>query len=132
MKSKALSYTVQALGYIFQYALPLLFFAITVPLTKGGGLSVAGYIVLIVALCIFAWHLYSRINKWEKSIKKVLILSIPPVLIWLVAGIGLTNLMIFIQGLVKYWWTAFIFILIGRMFFAIDGYLAQIKEKDNE
>lgn len=132
MKNKVLSYTLQVLGYIFQYGLPLILIAFAVPLTKGGGISTAGYIVLIIALCIVAWHLISRINKWDKSIKKALLLSIPPVLIWAIAGIGLTNLMIFMQGLVKYWWTAFIFIVIGRLFFVIDGYLAQIKERDNE
>jgi hypothetical protein len=133
MAKRVIRYVLLTFGYIFQYGLPLLLVGYVVPLTRGtqgAGLTTAGYLVLIIGLCITAWHFYSFINKQNKSLARAGLLSIFPIAIWAIGGIGLNNLLIFVTSLVDYWWTAFVFIIIGRLFFCIEEHLAAT-ERDN-
>lgn len=134
MTKRVIRYILLGFGYLFQYGLPLLLIGYVVPLTRGSqgaGLTTAGYLVLIAGMVIMAWHFYTYIGKQKKSLARAGLLSIFPIAIWAVAGIGLNNLLIFVSSLVDYWWTAFIFIIIARLFFCIEEHLAWTERDEN-
>ena len=134
-KYKILRIVFLVLGYVFQYGIPVALFGYVVPLvneSQGVGLTTAGYIVVIAGLCVCAWKLFTYLNKKEKSLARAGLLAIFPIGIWLIGGIGLNNMLIFVTGLVDYWWTAFIFIILARIFFALEEHVAFLERANNE
>lgn len=113
---KALKIILTVLSYILQYFMPIALFGYVVPYTHGeigAGLTGAG----IVALCIAIIILYSKIkekiiancNEMAKEIFRFLFYAA----IWIILGIGIGKVMDFVNLLIKYWWVAFIFIILG-------------------
>lgn len=105
-------------GYICQYIMPIVLFGIVVPYYHGTiapGATGAG----IVALCIILSITYRRLEeKIEKNLSGFwhgFILSIFPITIWIALGIGIYRVLEFFNTLANYWWTALIFIIIGRV-----------------
>lgn len=120
---KALKTTLLIFSYLLQYITPIALFGLVIPFTHGeikAGLTGTG----IVALCIIAVMLYGKIKEKASThlhgAVRAIVLSIFPIAIWLIAGIGIKKLMMFINSLIDYWWIAFIFIILGRLVYIVS------------
>lgn len=106
------------LSYIFQYIMPIVLFGGVVPYTHGelgAGLTGCG----VIALCLVLFLLYRKVKEFIKNkltgVAQALLLSIFPIAMWVTVGKGIYGVMSFVNTLVDYWWTALIFIILGRV-----------------
>lgn len=110
------------LGFTFQYILPLLFFGTVIPYTHdgiGAGLTKMGYIAVVLFLLICFKKLKEKLLSHPKSLKRGIVLSIFPIVLWLVINISVDYIVSFIADFSEYWDKVLIFILLGRLFYVI-------------
>ena len=110
-------------GFLFQVVMPICVFGMVIPYTHGelkSGLTGAGIIALAVLVIIISNKVKMALAQQPKSWLRGLILSLFPVSIWVILGIGIENVSKFFTVLVEYWWLALIFIIIGRIFYIVE------------
>ena len=124
-----------ATGYICQYIMPRVLFGLVVPYYHGTiapGATGAG----LVALCIALFFMYRKIEgKIESNCNGLwhgLLLSIFPITIWLILGIGIHRVLEFLNTLANYWWLSLIFIVIGRMCTTVADVLAERDDSNGQ
>lgn len=128
---KALRIILLILGFIFQIIMPIVIFGMVIPYYHGelgSGLTGAGIIALVVLAIILTNKLKTTLKEQPKSVFRGIILSIFPIAIWCVLGIGVDKVAHFFITLVDYWWTALIFIIIGRIFYIVEEALTDKAE----
>lgn len=116
-------YALLLFGFLFQYIAPIVIFGMVIPYTHGtieAGLTGAG-IVAIAIICIMLGNkLKEQLKQQPKCIFRGILLSLFPIGIWCVLGIGVDKVSQFFFTLVDYWWYALIFIVVGRLFYTIE------------
>lgn len=121
-------------GYIFQYLMPILLIGIVIPFTHGtikAGLTGTGIIALCLVTALIYGKIKQKIDKHLKGALKGILLSIFPITIWLILGIGIKRVMSFVSLLVDYWWIAFLFIILGRVCYIIAEILSAGEDVTN-
>lgn len=116
-------YALLTFGFLFQYIMPIIVFGMVIPYTHGeleAGLTGAGIVALAIVILIIANKLKEVLKDQPKCWLRALILSIFPIAIWCVLGIGLDKVANFFLTLIDYWWFALTFIIIGRVFFIVE------------
>ena len=128
---KKLATLFQLVGFIVQYLIPIALFGDIGPYTKEGigrCLTGMGYVAigLVLYFCI------KKFKEWllqkPKSIKRALILSVFPIVIWLAIMLGLDFLSAFILKISTYWDKVIIFILLGRGCYVVSEALSNTEE----
>lgn len=104
-------------GFAIQYLLPIIVFGDIVPYTKEGwGRCLTGMGYLAVALALY--FVSKKFKEWllqkPKSIKRALILSLFPIVWWVVVFIGVDFLLAFTANFAAFWDKVIVFILLGR------------------
>ena len=115
---KALRTVLYVFSYISQYLMPIILFGIVVPFYHGAigpGMTGAGIIFTCLALSLAYRKIEKKIDDSVKGVWHGALLSLFPIIVWIVLGIGIQRVLTFVNTLIDYWWIAFIFILIGRI-----------------
>jgi hypothetical protein len=129
---KALRIILLIFGFVFQIILPIVIFGMVVPYFHGNldsGLTGAGIIALAILVIIITNKLKEKLKEQPKSALRGILLSIFPIAIWSVLGIGVEKVAQFFLTLTDYWWLALIFIIIGRIFYIVEEALTDKLEK---
>lgn len=111
------------LGFTCSYIVPIILFGEVIPYTReslGAGLTKAGYIAVSIIIIIICKKIKEKIITLPKSLIRGLILSIFPILYWLVANIGVDYLVNFFSSVASYMDRIIVFIIIGRMFYCAE------------
>jgi hypothetical protein len=120
-------------GFAIQYILPIVIFGDIVPFTTtkeavGRCLTGMGYIAIALAL----FFVLKKVKEWilqkPKSIKRALLLSVPPIVWWVAIFIGLDYLSSFMLTFANYWNKVILFILLGRGCYVVSEALASGEE----
>lgn len=114
---KKLSTVLNLVGFIIQYIFPILLFGTVAPYTHGTlekGLTVMGYIAIGVLMFFTSKKLKEWILGRPKSLWRGIILSIFPIVWWLLIFLCLGWLSSFLLTLSHYWDKVIIFIIVGR------------------
>jgi hypothetical protein len=112
-----------SMGFVFQVILPICIFGMVIPYTHGelkSGLTGAGIIALAVLVIVISGKVKDALKQQPKSWLRGLILSLFPISVWCILGIGIEKVSQFFLVLVEYWWLALIFIIIGRIFYIVE------------
>ena len=131
---KWLRYAFSFLGFVFEYIIPLILFGGVIPYTHDGvaaGFTKMGYIAIIVFLLIIGKKIKEKLLQREKSLARGIILSIFPIVFWLVINLGISWVMGFIDSLSVYWDKIILFIILGRLFYTAEEAM-HAKEAGNE
>jgi hypothetical protein len=130
---KKLSIALSLVGFIIQYIFPILLFGTVAPYTHGAlrkGLTVVGYCVIGVVVFIVSKKLKEWILAKPKSLWRGIILSIFPVVWWLLIFLCLGWLSTFMLTLARYWNKIIIFIIVGRCFYIASESVANITTEE--
>lgn len=112
-----------SMGFVFQVVLPICIFGMVIPYTHGSlkaGLTGSGIIALAVLVLVISGKVKDALKQQPKSWLRGLILSLFPITVWCILGIGIEKVADFFLVLVEYWWLALIFIIIGRVFYIVE------------
>ncbi len=116
-------YVLLLFGFLFQYIMPIVVFGMVIPYTHGtmkAGLTGAGIVAIAVIALALSNKLKDQLKTQPKSIVRGIILSLFPIGIWCILGIGVDKVSQFFITLVDYWWFALVFIILGRIFYIIE------------
>lgn len=112
-----------ALGFIFQYIIPVVLFGGVIPYTHDGiaaGLTKMGYIAIAVIALILTHKLKEWLLGREKSLTRGLLLSVFPIVWWLIIFLALGWVEGFVVSLAAYWKRILLFIVLGRLFYTVS------------
>jgi hypothetical protein len=125
---KKLSTVFNFIGFTIQYIVPILLFGNVIPYTHDGikaGLTGVGYIALAVLLFFSSKKLKEWILQQKKSVWRGLVLSIFPIVWWLIIFLCLGWLSRFLLTFTQYWDKVIIFIIIGRIFYVVSETISE-------
>ena len=128
---KKLATLFNLVGFVIQYLVPVIIFGDIVPYTKesvGKCLTGMGYIAIALILLFVAKKFKEWLLQKPKSIKRALILSVFPVVLWLAVMLGLDFLSAFIMKISAYWDKVIVFILLGRGCYVVSEALTSAGE----
>lgn len=132
---KIYSDILSAIGFIFQYIIPIILFGNVIPYTHESleaGFTVMGYIAIAIIVIIISGKFKDKLNGMKKGLMRALLLSIFPVAYWLIAKIGINYILNLFVALARYWGYIIIFIVIGRLFYIISELVYDKSQKDKE
>lgn len=114
-------------GFVIQYIVPIVIFGDIVPYTADGfGKCLTGMGYVAIALALF--FALKKVKEWilqkPKSIKRALLLSIPPIVWWAAIFIGLEFLSSFMLTFANYWDKVILFIILGRGCYVVSEALS--------
>lgn len=114
-------------GFVIQYIVPIVIFGDIVPYTaEGFGKCLTGMGYVAIALALF--FALKKVKEWilqkPKSIKRALLLSIPPIVWWAAIFIGLEFLSSFMLTFANYWDKVILFIILGRGCYVVSEALS--------
>ena len=113
----------RALGFLTQYIAPLLLFGVVIPYVHGtlkGGLTGAGIVVLLIISFLVLKKSKAFFLDQKKSFVRGLILSIYPIVSWLIVLVCVSYVGTFVDKLLDFWRYVILFIVIGRVFYMMD------------
>lgn len=116
-------------GFAIQYIVPIVIFGDIVPFTTtkeavGRCLTGMGYVAIALALFFALKKVKEWILQKPKSIKRALLLSIPPIVWWVAIFIGLEFLSSFMLKFSNYWDKVILFIILGRGCYVVSEALS--------
>ena len=124
MKSgKWIRLILKILGFAFCYVLPILLFGDVIPYTQDGvapGLTKMGFIAIGVIFVILGKKLRDKCVRMENGIVRALILSVFPIVAWLIIQLGIKWILPMINSIAEYWLRIIIFIVIGRACYILE------------
>lgn len=122
---KKLSTLFSFVGFAIQYIVPVLLFGDIIPfvtndVTVGKCLTGMGYI----AIAIIVFFALKKVKEWvlqkPKSIKRAILLSIPPIVWWVAIFFGLDYITSFMLTFAEFWHKVIVFIILGRGCYVIS------------
>ena len=129
---KKLSTLFSFIGFMVQYVAPLILFGDVIPYVKdnvGRSLTCMGYIALGIFLFFVSKKLKEYILSKPKSIVRAVILSIFPIVWWLILFIGMNWFSVLLLKVATYWKNIIYFIIVGRMFCVASEAVCNIETK---
>jgi hypothetical protein len=121
------------LGFLIQFVVPIALFGNVIPYTHDGikaGLTGMGYIACGVLLFIVSKKLKEWILQRPKSVWRGVILSVFPVVWWLIIFLCLGWISQFLLSFSQYWDKVIIFIVVGRVFYVVSEILSEEGAKE--
>jgi hypothetical protein len=129
---KRLSTVLNLVGFIIQYIAPVLLFGSVVPYTHDTlekGLTGMG----VIAIGVLVYFVSKKLKEWilgrPKSLWRGLILSIFPIVWWLLIFLCLGWISTFLLSVANYWDKVIIFIIVGRGFYVASETVYNITEE---
>ncbi len=110
-------------GFTIQYLIPIFLFGNIIPYTRDGVgrcLTGMGYIAIAIALFFASKKAKAWLLQRPKSIKRALVLSVSPIVWWMVILLGVDFLSTFLYSFSVYWDKVILFILLGRTCYVIS------------
>lgn len=132
---KKLSTLLSCVGFIIQYVVPIILFGDVIPYTHEGisaGLTGMGYIACGLVLYFLTKKITEWIHERPKSTWRGIVLSIFPIVWWLVIFLVLGWLSSFLVTFAQYWDKVIIFIVIGRGFYVASESVYSIDTEKKE
>lgn len=123
------------IGFIVQYIVPVFLFSDVIPFVVENpdkAVTAVGYVCIAVCLIILWRKAKKKIIEMPKAWWRALVLSIPPIAVWLVIWFLLGTLSGFIVKFSAYWDDILIYIIIGRICVVVSETLYNIEPKDIE
>ena len=130
---KRLKHAFSLLGFVFQYIVPIILFGGVIPYTHEGiaaGLTKVGYMAVIVITLIVTKKVKEKLLQREKSLARAILLSIFPIALWLIMSFFIGWIAEFVDNLSIYWNKILIFIILGRVFYAIEETMSAAEVDD--
>ena len=113
----------RAAGFFIQTLSPILLFCVVIPYTHGtlkGGLTGAGiFAILLISILIMKKSKAFFLTQ-KKSFVRGIVLSIYPIVTWLLVLVCIKYVDSFIDRLLSYWRYVILFIIVGRLFYMMD------------
>lgn len=113
----------RACGFFVQYIAPILLFGVVIPYTHGtlkGGLTGAGVFVALLLAFLIMKKTKAFFLDQKKSFVRGIILSIYPIVSWLIVLVCVSYVGTFVDKLLDFWRYVILFIVIGRVFYMMD------------
>ena len=126
---KIYSHILSSIGFIFQYIIPILLFGNVIPYTREAGLTLVGYLAILTIVLIASGKLRGKLHEMPKGLVRALLLSLFPIVYWLVVKIGINYILSLFVSLAQYWGYVIIFIFLGRLFYVIGEAIYDNNEK---
>lgn len=107
-----------ALGFTFTYLLPIILFGGVVPYTHEGvaaGLTKMGYVAIAVIAVVISGKLKEHLLERPKSLGRALLLSVFPIVWWVIISLALGWIEGFALSLSLWWDKIILFIVLGRI-----------------
>ena len=121
------------LGFTFMYIVPIILFGEVIPYTHDtldAGLTKAGYVAVAIIAVIICKKLKERILALPKCLTRGLVLSIFPIMYWVIASVGVDWLLSFLTSISHYVDRLIIFIIIGRLFYTAEETIVASERKE--
>jgi hypothetical protein len=132
---KKLSTLFSFIGFMVQYVAPLILFGDIIPYVRdhvGVSLTWMGYIAIGIFLFFVSKRLKEKVLEKPKSIIRAVLLSIFPIVWWLILFIGMSWISTLFLKVATYWKNIIYFIIIGRGFYIAAEAVCNIEPKHKE
>ena len=132
---KKLSTLFSFIGFMVQYIAPLILFGDIIPYVRdhvGLSLTWMGYIAIGIFLFFVSKRLKEKVLEKPKSIIRAVLLSIFPIVWWLILFIGMSWISTLFLKVATYWKNIIYFIIIGRGFYIAGEAVCNIESKPKE
>ena len=123
------------IGFIVQYIVPVFLFSDVIPFiveNPSKAVTAVGYICIGICVIVLWRKAKQKIVEMPKAWWRALILSIPPIVIWLAIWFLLGTLSTFIVKLAVYWDSILLYVIIGRVCVVVSETLYNIEPKEHE
>ena len=123
------------IGFIVQYIVPVFLFSDVNPFiveNPSKAVTAVGYICIGICVIVLWRKAKQKIDEMPKAWWRALILSIPPIVIWLAIWFLLGTLSTFIVKLAVYWDSILLYVIIGRVCVVVSETLYNIEPKEHE
>lgn len=113
-----------ALGFAFQFIIPVALLSTIAALTKGetkAGLSAVGTIGLCVIVIALLGKLKDKIYLMKNQAVKQAFLSVSPVVVWVAVYLGIRYFSATVGDLTSYWLKVAPCIVLGRVLYILSG-----------
>ncbi len=123
------------IGFIVQYIVPVFLFSDVIPFiveNPSKAVTAVGYICIGICAIVLWRKAKQKIVEMPKAWWRALILSIPPIVIWLAIWFLLGTLSTFIVKLTAYWDSILLYVIIGRVCVVVSETLYNIEPKEHE
>lgn len=124
----------RVLGFAFQYCIPVVLFNMVSPLTHEAtkaGLTGIGFVAVGIIVLVICGKVKNRIVQMQDEAKKQMILSIFPIVFWALILVGMKAVSATIASLLQYWGYVIEFIVVGRLFYIVAGFLKEQAKAEN-
>ena len=126
-KLKLLAFALYAVGFTFQYTLPLVIFGTILPYTKediGRGLTTAGVVALLIICIAITRRLKKRVHEWKRGAARALVLVAFKIVPIVLITLFMRWFEPLVLAIIQYWYRMLILFAIGWAF----DVLAEITE----
>lgn len=126
-KLKLLAFALYAVGFTFQYTLPLVIFGTILPYTKediGRGLTTAGVVALLIICIAITRRLKKRVHEWKRGAARALVLVAFKIVPILLITLFMRWFEPLVLAIIQYWYRMLILFAVGWGF----DVLAEITE----
>lgn len=130
---KKLSTFFNFVGFCIQYLFPIAIFGDVIPYTRDGigkALTGMGYIAIGLVVYFISKKLKEWILQRPKSLRRAVILSLFPIVWWLVVFLCLDWLSAFMLTFSHYWNKVIFFIIFGRAFYCLSESMQDMNEEN--
>lgn len=130
-KIKVLAFLLYAVGFTFQYTIPIVVFGSILPYTKediGRGLTTIGVIAVLVFASLIIKRLKKRVHEWKRGAPRALVLALFKIVPVVIITLFMRWFEPLIYSIIRYWYRMLIMFVIGWAF----DILAEITEASAE
>jgi hypothetical protein len=123
------------IGFIVQYIVPVFLFSDVIPFiveNPSKAVTAVGYICIGICVIVLWRKAKQKIIEMPKAWWRALILSIPPIVVWLAIWFLLGTLSTFIVKLAMYWDSILLYVIIGRVCVVVSETLYNIEPKEHK
>ena len=130
-KIKVLAFLLYAVGFTFQYTIPIVVFGSILPYTKediGRGLTTIGVIAVLIFASLIIKRLKKRVHEWKRGAPRALVLALFKIVPVVIITLFMRWFEPLIYSIIRYWYRMLIMFVIGWAF----DILAEITEASAE
>lgn len=130
-KIKILAFALYAVGFTFQYTIPLVVFGSILPYTKeeiGRGLTTVGVLALLFMCTVITKRLKKRVHEWKRGAARALVLVAFKIVPVILITLFMRWLEPLVYSIIHYWYRMLILFAVGWGF----DVLAEITEASAE
>ena len=118
-KMRILAFALYAVGFTFQYTLPVVIFGTILPLTKedvGKGLTTVGVLALLFICIVITRRLKKRVHEWKRGLARALVLVAFKIVPILLITLFMRWLEPLVLSIIQYWYRMLVLFAVGWVF----------------